>query len=183
MHILRSTLESHDTFLDVGAGIGLSAIWASMHILEPNKVCAVEASPLMIEQIKENMRLNGADFEAIWAAVTTEEGEVPFFLAPHFWSSSLSERDDRQAVNVPAITLHSLIEKYKPTYIMMDVEGAEYELILNTNLDNVQKICVEIHPHYIGMYKAAEITTRLLECGFLADRSLCGENGFYFYRN
>lgn len=183
MSILKKTLNREDLFLDIGAGVGLTSIWAAKHLGSSKDVVAVEASPDLVSVIKYNAALNGIDINAVWAAAAVDEGEADFFVTPHFWSSSLLPREDANVVRVPTMSLNDLLLDHKPTYLMMDVEGAEHPLILSSDLKGVEKICIEIHPHYIGLEKATEVADHILKLGFKADRSLCVGHGYFFYRS
>ena len=183
MFILKETLDDHDTLLDIGAGIGLTSIWAAKRLRSVQRVYAVEASPRIIESIAVNAALNKVDIVIKWGAVTVNPGDADFYMTPHFWSSSLLPKEGAQPIKVPSISLDDLIKEHRPTYIMMDVEGAEYMILQNSDLSTIQKLCVEIHPHYIGLEKTIELIGYLSDIGFNAEKHLCSENGFFFHRS
>jgi FkbM family methyltransferase len=178
--ILKKTLNQQDILLDVGAGIGLTPIWAAQYIQRPASVWAVEAYPEVADIINTNIELNGVDIALLWSAVMAEQGITSFYTTEHFWSSSVLPRGSKNSINVPCVTLEGLIEEIKPTYIMMDVEGAEYQLLITSQLKDVKKLCVEIHPHYIGESKALDLINHLYDIGFNANKTLCANNGYFF---
>ncbi|MEQ8735432.1 MAG: FkbM family methyltransferase [Rhodospirillaceae bacterium] len=180
--ILSKTLSPNDRLLDIGAGIGLTAVWAAMHLARPGSVTVVEASPMLIELIDKNARLNNVGLVINWFAVTSNIGEVEFNITPHFWSSSTLPRHNATSIVVPSTKIENLIEECQPSYLMIDIEGGEYEAIIDSTLDGVDKICIEIHPHYIGEEKSIELITHILDIGFTANKALCANNVYFFSR-
>ena len=61
--LLKETLRRGDRVLDLGAGVGMSAILSAKCTGE--KVYAVEANPALIPVIKENAKLNKIEIELI----------------------------------------------------------------------------------------------------------------------
>ncbi len=91
------------------------------------------------------------------AAVAAVSGDVDFYVTNQSWSHSLVPRADRQIVavkRVRAIALTDIIEEVRglsqkhPIILKMDIEGAEYDVLMNTRptvLSRVAEMFVEVH--------------------------------------
>ncbi len=141
--LLRETLRRGDVVLDLGAGIGQSAIFSALKT--GRKVYAVEANPDLIPLIGENARLNRVDVEVIHGAVGASDGTAEFYVASKFFESSLTPFPAARKVTVPKIGIKTLIEKVRPTYLNVDVEGAEYDVLPLVTKSDVRCISVEVH--------------------------------------
>lgn len=141
--LLKSTLCKGDIVLDIGAGIGQSAIIAAQ--TTSAKVYAVEANPDLIPIIKENAALNGVDVEVIYGAIGAESGFADFYIEDKFFASSLAPSSSARKMEVPVIGIRDLLEKIRPNYLNMDVEGAEFDTLPLVKKSDVRCISVEIH--------------------------------------
>ena len=54
------------------------------------------------------------------------------------------------AVKVDSVRLNDAILEHRPSVIIMDVEGAEIDLLPEVISSGVARILVELHPHIIG---------------------------------
>lgn len=93
----------------------------------------------------------------------------------------MGEREDKKIV-VPAVNLNRLVEELRPTYLILDVEGAEVEMAPALRLDGVEKLLVEVHAHVTGNDKANEMVQTLVQAGFLVDYFLSRRNQVYMTR-
>jgi FkbM family methyltransferase len=162
-------LKPEDRVLEIGGGVGLMAMLCARVVGEEN-VVVYEANPEIRERALANVRHNGMKIAIEHAAVVSNDyaGEqVTFFVSENFWSSSLLDKGGKQVrIDAPALRLGALIEKHRPTLIIADVEGAEYDIFRHADLGQVQKLCIEFHTRYIGVSKVSELVRSILEQGF-----------------
>jgi len=181
--MILETLEPDDRVLELGSGMGFIASLCALQLKDDSKVCAVEALPQMQAVIGENFRLNRISPRVISAAVGCENGECSFAVAENFWSSSAAgNRTTENTISVPMIALNDLIEDFQPTYLVVDVEGAE-ENLFNSDLKTVRKICLEIHPHYIGDDGVQRALDALFSQGFVICFLKSSRCVLHLYRN
>ena len=179
--ILRQTLQPADRVLEVGGGIGFLSVYLARVCGDAN-VTMVEANPDLEPVIRRNHALNGVAPRLISAIATCCECEsATLYLSENFWSSSTMDKGDRK-VDVPAVNLNRLIEELRPTYLILDVEGAEIDMAPALRLDGVAKILVELHPHLTGKAKANEAVRHLSDAGFLVDFDRSRRNQVYLTR-
>jgi FkbM family methyltransferase len=179
--ILRNTLTPTDRVLEVGGGIGFLSAYLAQVCGDAN-VTMVEANPELEPIIRRNHALNGVAPRLISAVATCGECEsATLYLAKNFWATSTMGGKNREVV-VPAVNLNRLIEELKPTYLILDVEGAEVEMAPALRLDGVQKLLVEVHAHLTGNDKANAMVQQFVKSGFLIDFFMSRRNQVYMTR-
>ncbi|MEL6681936.1 MAG: FkbM family methyltransferase [Pseudomonadota bacterium] len=150
---LRRILKPGDRVLELGAGVGLLSSVAAQNP-DVTQVVAVEANPALIPMIKETHKLNNlTQVEVLHGIAAAQDApDTSFYVREHFWSSSI-EPDSRpydHVANVPVLNVHRLIEKYKPTVLVCDIEGGEYDLFDDIDLSGLRAIIIEFHPRVYG---------------------------------
>jgi hypothetical protein len=75
-------------------------------------------------------------------------------------------------VEVPGKALNYLVEKIRPTLLVIDAEGAERDLFDGAELPTVTKIVLELHDRVIGPDGTDRVRAQLRDLGFEADRGL-----------
>ena len=74
-----------------------------------------------------------------------------------------SNNDDyHHILSISFNDIFNLIGANKIDYLKMDIEGAEYEALMNADLKNVEYVCIEIH-NMLGARKIAELKNKLSE--------------------
>ncbi|MNY70679.1 hypothetical protein D3C86_2088630 [compost metagenome] len=73
-----------------------------------------------------------------------------------------------------------VMKEYSPDVLIMDVEGAEDELLRIEDFGSVRHILVELHPHIIGEGKVQELKDLLKQKGFQQGES--DRKTFHFFR-
>jgi FkbM family methyltransferase len=185
--LVRTLLSPGDRVLEIGGGVGLIAMLCA-RIVGPEHVFVYEANPRVLAVAERNLRRNGLGVSLAHAAVVGPAHaapEVTFFVSRDFWSSSLLQgpKADREETTAPALKLDELIARHRPSVIIADVEGAEFELFLEADLSNVQKLCIEFHTRYIGVRKVSDLIASLLGRGFLLQLACSEREVLYFSRS
>jgi len=177
--LIREALRPNDRVLEIGGGIGFVSLLCAK-ICGPSNVLTYEANSKMAAVIQRNYALNAMAPTLRCKAVTAHDREVTFFVSDNIISSSLHERKEGRPHTVPADPLDEVIAEWKPTAIVMDVEGAEISILPSSNLDGVQKIILELHPHVVGDAAIAEMKAHLQKLGFREERAI--HKSSYFIR-
>lgn len=151
---LRRILRPGDRVLELGAGLGLcSTVAAQAEGVEA--VVAIEANPELLPLIRETHRLNGVEGKVDLrngVATPTGGGEIPFYVRPDFWASSMEagSRGYARVEVLPAIGLDALLAEVRPTVIVCDIEGGELGLFDKADLSGVRHLVLELHPKVYG---------------------------------
>jgi FkbM family methyltransferase len=178
--VLLATLRPSDQYLELGAGIGVLTTIAC-RILGDVDVTAVEADPALAGVAAKTAARNGHR-PAIVNAVLTNDGasERRFYVCHDFWSSSLLPSSDANEIVVPARPFLAELERTRATYLVVDIEGGEAELLAPELPASVRAVCVEVHPDRIGDHAVQRLITHLIDQGFVLDtRLLCWQVLFF----
>ena len=170
-----SLFTSDDRVLEMGAGIGYVSTYLAK-VIGVKSVLSYEANPALIPYIEEVYRLNEVqDKTDLRNAIVASEGSksVPFYVRGDFLASSFT--DDMggshggviRTVNLSAAPINDVIDDYKPTALMCDIEGAEVEIIPNMNLKDFNSAIIEIHPSTIGNKGVKSIFDALSAAGMV----------------
>ena len=126
---LARELKPNDTFYDVGANAGFFTLIAARIVGRNGKCIAFDPSPENVQNIREQLELNGFDgAEVHQEAIADRAGIVAFsFAAPgsaqgHLGAAAAGE----QSMDVNVTTLDAVArERGAPSLVKMDIEGAE----------------------------------------------------------
>ncbi|NJL77576.1 MAG: FkbM family methyltransferase, partial [Saprospiraceae bacterium] len=135
---LINTLQSGDTFLDVGAHFGYYSLLASQLVGETGKVVAFEAAPKTFALLEKNVKPY-SNILALPKAVSDKVASIEIYEFPVLYSeyNTLDTKPFEgmewfkenlpQPTTVPAISLDFYCQQatIHPTVIKIDVEGAE----------------------------------------------------------
>ena len=121
LNILK--LSQNETYIDIGAYRG-DTVDTFLHYCDEKyeKIICAEPDIKTFTKLTEHCK-NLKDFKAVNAAVTDIDGEVGFFDA-HGRQSSVGG-----SKMIPSVSLNTLCENANPTYIKIDSEGCENEIL------------------------------------------------------
>lgn len=147
--------EDDLVIIDLGANIGVFAVLARS-INPKGKIYCVEPFPQNFFRLKNTIKNNDLEDNIFLreCAISSVNGEVIFDSDPDIPSHSrrISQSSDiSQKAMVSSYTLESFLTKEsldRVDFIKMDIEGAEYDLILNTDssiLKKVNRFAIEYH--------------------------------------
>jgi FkbM family methyltransferase len=183
--IVLRHLDDSDVVLECGAGLGVVTILCCKKI-GSERVHTFEANAAMEPLLRKNFALNGVAPELQIKLVGLEEGEAEFFVDKRFVTSSRfgeSGTPDRQKQTIPAVSLQKLIDTIRPSFLIMDIEGAEVDLANERlNLGSLKKLCIEMHPKVVGDEAVTRVIARLIGQGFALHLQESKEDVLYFSR-
>ncbi|WP_158275509.1 FkbM family methyltransferase [Maritimibacter sp. 55A14] len=169
--LVKEIVKPGSRVLEIGTGIGFISLLCTRIAGEGN-VLSFEANPALRRVIEENYALNGVRPRLEMKAVTTDGKPIRFFQNDNIISSSLMARDiEAKEIEVESASIHDVIESHRPDVIVMDVEGAEIDLLATAHLSGVSGILVELHPHIVGAEKIEALKEHILGQGFRLDGS------------
>jgi len=144
--------RSPQTILDLGANIGLSAVYFARLFPDAELAC-VEPAPDNVRVLARNLELNGVSATVIPAAADVTDGRVLLELGEHDYAHhvvtaskhAMRPRLDVEAISVPTIMRHLSWERVG--LLKIDIEGHEAELFARDCdwLDRVDAMCIEWH--------------------------------------
>ncbi len=172
-HDTRFPIRPGDTVVDLGAHIGVFSIWAAQQACD-GRVLAFEASATNYALLQENKALNGADNLHIEnLAIYDRDGEFTFFQPGKNGALGSFLQDEKaHQESVQATTLEAILSAHglaQVDFLKMDVEGAEYAILLNASeesLARVRYIVLEYHRFNGLAHSPQDLVECLLGHGF-----------------
>jgi FkbM family methyltransferase len=182
VRVVKNALKSGLVFIDIGAYTGYYSSLAFDILGVGSKIVAVEPFPPNYEALKRRLMGDGVYIldKAVWVQ---DDEEVEFrvgnlgddglsttgSITPTDWCLRLGFLTDR-TIYVKSIRVDTLIRQLgfqKVDLLKMDIEGAEYPVLIDPNLDlsRVENMVVEVHYRYGGR-ESREIMQALAQHGF-----------------
>lgn len=173
---LGAMIEPNDTFLDIGAGSGLTALFVAPMVGDDN-VVAVEADPQTAAVARGNFALNKRVIEllegaaAIRGQATRGADEVDFYPNATFGASACFPRaGGAVAIRVPRIDFAGLLAERHVTAVNLDAPGSEYEIVTDVDdFASVRVMLLTIGEQAIGYPNTVALTRHLFDHGFAFD--------------
>ncbi|MGP1675991.1 MAG: FkbM family methyltransferase [Burkholderiales bacterium] len=180
--LVQKKIAADDVVMEVGAGIGfLSAL--SAKAVGSERVFAYEANPQLMDVIKQVHQLNRVAPTVSNVLLGEGDGEREFWLEENYWASSLIRGSaDATPIRVRQIDLNQEIQRIRPSFLILDIEGGEYEFLRHARLDPIRKIVIEVHPHVLGYTRISEMLGWLFAAGFALDVGNLRKNVLYLFR-
>lgn len=182
LEVVKTQLCRNDTVMEIGAGLGLISSYCAKHI-GSERVFAYEANPALELYICNTYKLNNVSPQLEICLVGKQTGESTFYVENHFWTSSTIQQSRKaKAIRVPVKSFNQEVQKLNPSFLIIDIEGGEYELSQYGDFYNVQKILVEVHEAVIGRDKVEAFKSKLAQLGFQLNERLSTESVLFFQR-
>jgi FkbM family methyltransferase len=172
LRLVRCMLRHDDVVMELGTGIGLLSAYCAAKI-GSERVFSYEANPSLKEKICSTYSLNRVSPSVEFCILGDRCGEQTFYPSKNFWASSTIQRNPRnQAIQVPMKSFNEEVQRINPTFLIMDIEGGEYELMQHADLHNIRNLLMELHRGFIGEEKADFVLSKLRESGFRVNQEL-----------
>jgi len=135
-NVLRAFLRPGDTFVDVGANIGIFSLLAAQIVGPRGRVIAFEPVPITLEKLRANILLNNLQNITVVPVALSDETRRGFIHLDGENNSGASSfrksRNSRECVDVAIDTFDRYAEAHlatAPRLIKIDVEGAEVRVL------------------------------------------------------
>jgi FkbM family methyltransferase len=179
------SIQPSDVVVDLGAQVGVFTVLAAKMA---RRVVAVEAQLGFIDELRENLRVNGCleKVAAVHGLIGGSRGvlsdEARLVSASHYWG-----------VRPPSIAMNELIREHGLTaihFLKMDIEGSEFDVLLRDNewLSIVERIAMEVHCDHgpvddlMDTLRARGYRVCLFDEESAPAERLTGRSGFLFAR-
>ncbi|EBA06067.1 FkbM family methyltransferase [Sagittula stellata] len=167
-----AVVRAGDRVLEMGAGLGVVGAVTALNA-KPDAVLSFEANPSLLPHIEKLYALNGLEDrievrnQLVIAAPDRPES-MTFHVRSSFLGSSLIDREGRQTrpVEVATVAFDKIREEFRPSVLIMDIEGGELDFLNHANLDGIRAVVIEFHPGLYGTKGTKECKDALRAAGF-----------------
>lgn len=167
--LLRDVLRPGDRVVEIGAGIGAVGLVAA-RIVGAENVVSYEANPTLRGVIEANQARNGLRPELRMRAVTRDGATVRFFVTDLLLSSSIHDRGAAREIEVESEAIGDVLAEHRPSVLVLDVEGAETDLLPSADLSGLRAIVVETHASVTGEPAVGAMIAAVERAGFAITR-------------
>ena len=182
LRLVKCTLQPDDVVMELGTGIGLLSAYCAAKI-GSERVFTYEANPSLKDKIRSTYRLNHVSPSVEFCILGDRCGEQTFYPSKNFWASSTIQRNSRNhAIRVPMKSFNEETRRINPTFLIMDIEGGEYELMQYADLHNIRNVLMELHRGFIGEEKADFVLSALQKSGFRINEELSHKQNLLLQR-
>ncbi len=166
--LLQRYMGEQDHVMVIGGGLGVTAALAA-RLSAPNPVIVVEANAALHPQIARQIEINGGRASLIGKVLVGDMsqhscGTTGFGIDNNIWYSRISSAPD--ALQVEVTDLNYLSKTHAPSIVLMDIEGAERDVLSRPLPPCIQKLIIEIHTPDFGGAETARIVAGLADQGF-----------------
>jgi FkbM family methyltransferase len=183
VQVVKSQLSQWDTVMELGAGIGVMSSLCAKRV-GSERVFTYEGNPSMERHIRRTYRLNRVSPTLEMCLIGEHAGLQSLYIAEDFWASStIGGRPNARVIRVPVRPFNLELQRLNPTFLIVDIEGAEYDLCRYANFHHVQKISIEVHEHIIGHANLKFVRSQLQNAGFRLNEQASFPTVLFFQRD
>lgn len=181
LDLIAQYVQAGDRVMELGGGIGITGVMLAKVSQMP--VTIVEPNPALHGLIKDTFLINAAEVELVDACAVGDAhagGTVDFHLSPSYWWSSLVKGNEASTIVVRALRFSELLAQHRPSMLVIDVEGAEADILPSEFPYHVRRMLIEIHTPSIGAEATGWIASHLARQGFALKN--IGAHSWFFER-
>jgi FkbM family methyltransferase len=148
-------IKKSDIVLDIGANLGYFTILSK----NAKKIICIEPIKKAIPILKKNIKINKLKkkCEIINVAVGRKKEKLLIETNDSLNFSKIVSEESKKTYKIQSYPLSFFCQEYKANMIKMDVEGYEYEILLNNIPKEVNKINLEFHTWLLNEKKIKEL--------------------------
>ena len=160
-----------DRILELGAGLGI--VTSALAAVPLARVWAFEADPLTVKLAQRVLATNERDNVVLAHGIlgAGQPRDFRFYRRRDLWASSLIESQGcyEETIHVPSANVDEFVARHSIDLMVMDIEGAELELLSQATLPGVERIFVELHDFLYGLEGVQTIMMELGRKGYAYD--------------
>jgi FkbM family methyltransferase len=123
---IRKIVKEGDTVIDIGANIGYFTVLLANIVGNGGKVYAFEPDPRNTKLLKRTIERNGwKNVFLVNNAVSNMVGELTLYQTHSHAGNSISQCEAESTIKVDVVTIDSVLNMQKVSFIKMDMDGSE----------------------------------------------------------
>jgi FkbM family methyltransferase len=183
--VLRERLDPGDVVVEVGGGLGYTSALCAKRVGSAN-VHVYEANLELEKPIRELYRLNQVSPDLHMYGLGPRDETRELYVTADFWESSFTKPKARvsSTVSVPVRACETELARYRwrPNFLILDIEGGEYSFCRGVSLRGFDKLLCEVHPQILGRRRLWALRRALRKRGFRRDEACSSSTVWYFER-
>ncbi|MFW2543270.1 FkbM family methyltransferase [Primorskyibacter sp. 2E107] len=167
-----AVIGPNDRVLELGAGLGIVGAVIAANA-RPEAILSFEANPALIPHIRRLYAANALESRitlrnAVLLSTPDAPEHIPFYVRNSFLGSSLIDHEAREtrAVSVNVERFDVVRDQFRPTVLVIDIEGGELALLRDADLSGIRAVVIEFHPTVYGTEGAKTCKDILRRNGF-----------------
>ncbi|MBO6603050.1 MAG: DUF563 domain-containing protein [Roseicyclus sp.] len=175
-------IRNSDRLLELGAGSGIVGSAVALNC-DVDALLSFEANSDMVPVARKLYARNGLEEKAeirhgIVVAGSDAPAEMAFAVAEDYLGSMVVD-DGRAAIpgmrleTVPTVDFSKIVEEFRPTALLMDIEGGELTLLESADLSCFRVVVVELHRDIYGRDGMKRCRAALSTAGLRPDPLYC----------
>jgi FkbM family methyltransferase len=181
INILKAKLAEGDTVLEVGTGLGFISTYCALK-LGNDAIVTYEANPVNVALAQQVFKQNKVAPQSHHQILGEKAGWTSFAVNEQQKLASSLMKSGENTIQVEVVALNEVIQHLKPTYLVMDIEGGEYEMLHLIQFGTIQKVQFELHPAILGEEKCQQIFALLAKHHFIQDQTVSVHPNYFFKR-
>lgn len=179
--------ETAKTIIDLGANIGLSALFF-IKKFPTSRIVAVEPDAVNFSIMEKNLEKFSKSISFLQAAIWPTDGEVSLVeedddhASLGAWGYRTEASNGNSGLSVKAVTIPTIMKQYNMDFVdilKVDIEGAEYELFEKNYEDWIDKVGLIIIETHDRFKPNSEAMVRNAMNGRFDELPMKGENLFF----
>ena len=179
INILKSKLEKGDKVLEVGTGLGFISTYCALK-LGNDSIITYEANPINVAIAQQVFKQNKVKPKSHHQILGETAGFTSFAVNEQQKLASSLMKNGNNEVQVEVVALNEVIQNLQPNYLVMDIEGGEYDMLHLIKFGPIQKVQFELHPTILGEEKCKQIFDLLAQQHFIEDKEVSVHPNYFF---
>jgi FkbM family methyltransferase len=181
--LVKKYLEKNDRVLELGTGLGFVSAYCAK-IIGSEQVFSFEGNPELEPQIKKLYSKNKVNPKSYIAMLGEKQGQKSFYVNENsFLASSGTSGREKNIKQVKELNLNDVIATIRPSYLVMDIEGGEYDIFRIIDFQTIRKVQFELHPIALTKEKIDFIFELLSAQNFRQQGDGKSNNNFFFSKD
>lgn len=168
---IRKVVRAGDRVLELGSGIGI--ITSLIARIPDVSVWAFEANPVTAVLAQRVVDANGHRNVILSQGILSagDSRILRFYVRKDLWMSSMDENQGpyESEISIASSNIDAFIAQNDINVLVMDIEGAERDLLREAELPGIERIFLELHDHLYGLSGIRDLSRALTEKGFAYD--------------
>ena len=166
----------NDSIPELGGCLGVISCVANNILHNKKNHVVVEPNKIAQEFLYFNRNKNNCKFQVEDSIISNVFKRTEFYVSADFVSSTIFNKNLNSRSNtfmpntefIDCISFDQIIEKYNIPFntLIMDIEGHEYDFILENDLKLFDKLLIEFHPLILGKKKIETCKNSLINKSF-----------------